>query len=123
MPGERLEVIVEQTRRLRGARVELAVHGQDTGVAMPSQAFDTVVTHLLDNAIEASREDADIRIVLRHEARRAMVDIIDEGTGMTPEFVRDELFRPCGCCCRWWKARRGSAIRCRLERNAAPSVR
>jgi putative PEP-CTERM system histidine kinase len=94
MPGERLEAIAEQTRRLRGARLLLEVDGQDTGVAMPSQAFDAVVTHLLDNAIEASRPDTDIRIRLRHEARRAMVDIIDEGTGMTPEFVRDELFRP-----------------------------
>ena len=31
---------------------------------------------------------------LRHEALSVVVDIVDEGPGMTPEFVRDELFRP-----------------------------
>jgi signal transduction histidine kinase len=35
-----------------------------------------------------------VRIALRHEARRALIDIVDAGPGMTPEFVRDELFRP-----------------------------
>ena len=33
-------------------------------------------------------------IVLRHDQRFVLVDIIDRGPGMTPDFVRDELFRP-----------------------------
>jgi putative PEP-CTERM system histidine kinase len=102
MPGERLEAIVETTRRLRGAAVELEDDGIAAGVAMVPAAFDAVITHLLDNAIEAScmttaavgHEPEPVRIVLRHEARRVLIDIIDAGAGMTPEFVRDELFRP-----------------------------
>jgi signal transduction histidine kinase len=35
-----------------------------------------------------------VRIALSHVARRALIDIVDAGPGMTPEFVRDELFRP-----------------------------
>ena len=31
---------------------------------------------------------------MRHEARQVVIDIIDRGVGMTPEFIRDELFRP-----------------------------
>jgi signal transduction histidine kinase len=31
---------------------------------------------------------------VRVEAHGVVVDIIDHGPGMTPEFVRDELFRP-----------------------------
>ena len=38
--------------------------------------------------------EAGVRIALRHEARRAQIDIVDAGPGMTPEFVRDDLFRP-----------------------------
>ena len=102
MPGERLEAIATTTRRLRGAAIELDDDGMAAGVAMAPAAFDAVITHLLDNAIEASRmtvaaaadEPEPVRIVLRHEARRALIDIIDAGAGMTPEFVRDELFRP-----------------------------
>ena len=102
MPGERLEAIVASSRRLRGAAVELSDDGAAAGVGMAASAFDAVITHLLDNAIEAARmaaatsgdEPEPVRIWLRHEARRALIDIIDAGPGMTPEFVRDELFRP-----------------------------
>lgn len=102
MPGERLEAIVASSRRLRGAAVELSDDGAAAGVGMTASAFDAVITHLLDNAIEAARmaaatsgdEPEPVRIWLRHEARRALIDIIDAGPGMTPEFVRDELFRP-----------------------------
>ena len=31
---------------------------------------------------------------LRHEALSVVIDIIDEGPGMAPEFIRDKLFRP-----------------------------
>ncbi len=37
---------------------------------------------------------APVRVLVRHEALSVVVDIIDEGPGMTPEFIRDELFRP-----------------------------
>ncbi|WP_264715770.1 XrtA/PEP-CTERM system histidine kinase PrsK [Limobrevibacterium gyesilva] len=97
MPGQRLEAIVANCRRLRGAAVELEQDGRTAGVAMAPPAFDAVVTHLLDNAIEAMREaqaGEPVRIALRHEARRALIDIADNGPGMTPEFIRDELFRP-----------------------------
>ena len=35
-----------------------------------------------------------MRVQLRHEALSVVVDIVDEGPGMAPEFIRDELFRP-----------------------------
>jgi putative PEP-CTERM system histidine kinase len=102
MPGERLEAIVAGSRSARGDVVELSNDGVAAGVGMAASAFDAIITHLLDNAIEASRVAATaagealepVRVVLRHEARRALIEIIDAGTGMTPEFVRDELFRP-----------------------------
>jgi signal transduction histidine kinase len=62
------------------------------GVAIDPDAFDAVVTHLLNNAIEASA--GAIRVELRAEARGVVLDIIDQGRGMTAEFIRDELFRP-----------------------------
>jgi signal transduction histidine kinase len=100
--GERLDAIAANAQRLRGVTVELSQDGRDARVAMAATAFDAVVTHLLNNAIEATLsvskpgEDSapPVLIVLRHEARRAVVDIIDNGTGMSPEFVRDALFRP-----------------------------
>jgi signal transduction histidine kinase len=53
---------------------------------------------LVDNAIEATPSGG--KVVIRTftdtgpKPPRAVVDIIDNGTGMTPEFLRDRLFRP-----------------------------
>jgi len=53
---------------------------------------------LVDNAIEATPSGG--KVVIRtftdrtHKPPRAVVDIIDNGTGMTQEFLRDRLFRP-----------------------------
>jgi putative PEP-CTERM system histidine kinase len=59
-----------------------------------AQKFDDAVTHLLDNAIEASDQGVPVRILLRRAGVGLEIDIIDRGPGMTPEFVRDRLFRP-----------------------------
>jgi signal transduction histidine kinase len=98
-PGERLETIVEQARRLSGVEVGYDTAGDGVAVVMAPANFDAVVTHLLNNAIEASRSAVPerppaVHIALRHEGRRAIIDITDEGPGMTPDFVRDGLFRP-----------------------------
>jgi putative PEP-CTERM system histidine kinase len=92
-PMARLRAIAASSRHpvtveLQGPPVDLA--------AISPARFDTAVTHLLDNAIEASDQGVPVRLVLRHAARNGWleIDIIDQGPGMTPEFVRDRLFRP-----------------------------
>ena len=58
------------------------------------------LSSLVDNALEASAPAGRVlirtytpRSTSRHR-RRAFVEIIDNGAGMSPEFVRDRLFRP-----------------------------
>jgi putative PEP-CTERM system histidine kinase len=97
MPAERLEAIVAGNPRLRAAKVTFTEDDRSAGVAMSPAAFDAVVGHLLNNAVEASTTQGSaepVTITLRHEARRALIDITDHGPGMTPEFIRDDLFRP-----------------------------
>jgi putative PEP-CTERM system histidine kinase len=62
--------------------------------AITAEQFDAAVTHLLDNAAEASAPGEAVRARVRQEGGRILVDIIDRGPGMTPEFIRDQLFRP-----------------------------
>ena len=92
-PLPRLEAIVATFRRLRPTAFTLEHDGSTAAVAMSPEAFDTVVTHLLNNAAEAGGA-APVRLRVRHEARRVVIDITDSGPGMTAEFIRDELFRP-----------------------------
>ncbi len=56
--------------------------------------FDAALRHLLDNAAEASPPGAPVRVTLRQEEERLVLDITDRGPGMSAEFVRDTLFRP-----------------------------
>jgi putative PEP-CTERM system histidine kinase len=92
-PVPRLEALVATYRRVREATLALDHDGSTATVAMSADAFDTVVTHLLNNAVEASN-GLPVRIEVRHESDRVVIDIIDRGPGMTPEFVRDKLFKP-----------------------------
>lgn len=90
-PQSRLRAMAAARRH--PVMVELA--GPPVGLAaINPQKFEAAVTHLLDNAIEASGQGQPVRIRLAAEADRILVEIIDRGPGMTAEFVRDRLFRP-----------------------------
>ncbi len=93
-PQKRLRDIVEVVRQVQQTPVELTDDGETAGVAIDPESFDAVVQHLLNNAIEASGRTLPVRIEVRHEPLSVVVDIVDQGPGMAPEFVRDELFRP-----------------------------
>ncbi|MCR0985105.1 XrtA/PEP-CTERM system histidine kinase PrsK [Roseomonas populi] len=67
---------------------------EEVQVAMAPDAFDAAVTHLLDNAVEASPPGRPVLIRLRRQQGTLLVDIVDRGTGMSAAFLRDVLFRP-----------------------------
>jgi putative PEP-CTERM system histidine kinase len=93
-PWERLTEIVDTARTTRDAEIELTGDSGADGLAIDPEAFDAVAIHLLNNALDASPPDTAVRIELRREGMSMVIDIADEGPGMAPEFVRDELFRP-----------------------------
>jgi putative PEP-CTERM system histidine kinase len=93
-PAERLKSVVEARHITSGDTVVLDDDEGGAGVAIDPDAFDAVVTHLLNNAVEASPRGATVTLRIRHEALNVVIDIVDQGQGMPPEFVRDELFRP-----------------------------
>ncbi len=55
-----------------------------------------VLTHILHNAQDATGKDGTIRVMLDLDARagRVLVDVIDNGCGMSPQFIRERLFTP-----------------------------
>lgn len=54
----------------------------------------TIFGHLIQNAQEATRPDGSVRVRLDREGQNAVIEIEDDGIGMSPEFIRDRLFRP-----------------------------
>jgi signal transduction histidine kinase len=50
--------------------------------------------HLLSNAIEASPEHAEILVSVSSENGMVVIAIEDHGCGMSPNFIRNELYQP-----------------------------
>jgi putative PEP-CTERM system histidine kinase len=92
-PGERLRQVAEACRLTRRADIVLELDDDSAGAAIHPESFDAVVTHLLNNAVDAGGS-APVVVRMRQEPLSLVIDIVDQGPGMTPEFIRDALFQP-----------------------------
>ena len=77
-----------------GTRTPIAVD------AAPLQAFghedrlEHVIGHLVQNALDATSAGGEVRVRVARDGPNALVEVSDTGPGMTPEFVRERLFKP-----------------------------
>ncbi len=67
---------------------------RDCRIRVPTERFTETVGHLLSNAFEASGADGSVSVYLDKIGPYVVVDIIDEGEGMSADFIRDKLFAP-----------------------------
>lgn len=56
--------------------------------------LERVLGHLIQNAVEATPRHGTVSVCVRRQGRSAIIEIRDSGHGMTPEFIRDRLFKP-----------------------------
>ena len=54
----------------------------------------TVFTHIIQNAQEASDKNGAVNVRLLQNGENAVIEIEDNGVGMSEDFVRDRLFKP-----------------------------
>lgn len=76
------------------ARIDTEYARAAAPVTMAAEPLRSVLSHLIDNALEASGTQGRVTVALRSDAERVTIDVADEGPGMDANFVRDELFRP-----------------------------
>ena len=90
--------LLDLARRLAGRRRAghpVVVTGDEQVVALADPArLEQVLDHLVTNAAEASEPGDAVVIDVSATRGDAIVAVIDRGRGMSPAFVRDELFRP-----------------------------
>lgn len=53
-----------------------------------------VLEHVIRNGQDATGEEGDVALRVDADSRQVVITISDTGSGMSPEFVRDRLFRP-----------------------------
>ena len=74
--------------------IETCTDNVDCVVAIDPERLKSAVTHLTQNAIEASYPGASVVISTRRHRDNLVIDIVDRGRGMDSTFIRDELFLP-----------------------------
>ena len=81
---------------LRRQHAPLEVEGPAAGLFVRGDAsrLEAMLTHLLQNAIDASEAHAPIRLTLAPQGAEILIRVIDHGHGMSQDFIRNGLFRP-----------------------------
>ena len=57
-------------------------------------SVETILRHLLQNAVEASGRNGSVSISLRSQDNQIVIEVRDNGPGMEAHFVDEELFKP-----------------------------
>lgn len=81
--------------KANGARnIELHTGTDDVVTLGYEHRFERVIGHLVENAIDATRDGGAIRLAAFAESSNAVVEVVDSGCGMSEEFLRQRFLRP-----------------------------
>jgi putative PEP-CTERM system histidine kinase len=56
--------------------------------------LEHVIGHLVQNALDATAGHGKVSVRLCRDDDAVVIEVADSGAGMTPEFIRDRLFKP-----------------------------
>jgi putative PEP-CTERM system histidine kinase len=88
-----LAQLVERNTRA-GGRLSFACEIEGIAVITDEERLGAVMAHVIDNALDAIDDDGRIVVRLGTSGREAVIEVEDNGCGMSAEFIRDELFKP-----------------------------
>jgi len=63
-------------------------------IVTDEERLGSVMAHVIDNALDSIGDDGFVEIRLGTSGREAVIEVSDNGSGMSPAFIRDELFKP-----------------------------
>ena len=86
-----LEAAIEASNRGRDVRLR---GNQGLWAVADAAALEQAVTHLIHNALDASGPDQPVMIDALADNSEVAITIADQGKGMSPDFIRDQLFQP-----------------------------
>lgn len=86
------EALARQARRKPRPRVSEWCEG--VYIMADRERLLTVFGHIIQNAQDATRPDGSVVVRLSRDGAHAVVEIEDDGVGMSPKFIRERLFRP-----------------------------
>ena len=83
--------VVEQFKPVH--QVQL-VRAEECEVTASAEPFEQALVHLVQNAIDASLDGSPVFVSVISDGMSGIIEVVDSGPGMSPEFVRTKLFKP-----------------------------
>lgn len=84
---------IQKDKEKQGRTIEVAI--SETLVARGhDERLERVLGHLIQNALDASTPKNRVWVEIERKNDKAAIEVGDTGHGMSPEFVRDRLFKP-----------------------------
>lgn len=96
-PFDAAEVVGAVSARCNTALGIAQVHaadGQPCPVLAARDTLDQVLSHLVQNALDATQDGLGVVLNTRVEGDHGVIEVIDSGTGMSADFVHNRLFKP-----------------------------
>ncbi|MEM9500946.1 MAG: XrtA/PEP-CTERM system histidine kinase PrsK [Pseudomonadota bacterium] len=82
------------TKRFKGVHPVSCTRNDPALVLADIEGLEQALIHLVQNAIDASEDSTPVFLAVTNDGISGQIDVIDAGTGMSPEFVRTGLFKP-----------------------------
>ncbi len=94
--GVDLAAIVRRIKTAKGGQLpELDLHIEETVIARGhEERIERVIGHMIQNALDATNSSGKVEVIVGRLDSMARIEVSDTGRGMTPEFVRERLFKP-----------------------------
>ena len=67
---------------------------QPCSIMADPEALEQALVHLVQNAIDASDDDAPVLVSVTLDRPYCRIEVVDAGAGMSAEFIRTKLFKP-----------------------------
>ncbi|HKX79104.1 MAG TPA: XrtA/PEP-CTERM system histidine kinase PrsK [Novosphingobium sp.] len=87
-------VVLAVMERFKAHPQVLLAECRPLSVKANAHSLEQVLVHLVQNAIDASADDAPVFLSLTSDGINARFEVVDSGSGMSPDFVRTRLFKP-----------------------------
>lgn len=94
--GVDLETIIrriESVARERGRKLDVVIT-EAVLTRGHEERLERIIGHMVQNALDATDLNDRVWLKLDRMSGQALIEVGDTGLGMTPEFVRDRLFKP-----------------------------
>lgn len=90
------KLVQQVTRQMkkRGVKVRCECRCSDVWISAYRDRLASVFRQLIQNALDVLSDEGHVEVIVRLEEGAAIIEIIDDGPGVTREFVQNELFQP-----------------------------